>query len=121
MDIATFWQLIDEAREAGGGDPRKQSALLVEILARLPENEIIEFDNLFTELMDKAYTADLWDAAFIINCGCSDDGFSEFREWLIGRGREIFDNALADPESLVNVAEFGNKAMYPTFFIRGHL
>jgi hypothetical protein len=32
--------------------------------------------------------------------GASDDGFEYFRGWLIAQGREAFDSAVADPDSL---------------------
>lgn len=39
-------------------------------------------------------------AAYVINGGCSDDGFIDFRSWLIAQGKAVYDAALADPESL---------------------
>ncbi|TYB52801.1 DUF4240 domain-containing protein, partial [Nonomuraea sp. PA05] len=51
-----------------------------------------------------AHRADLWGAAYLINGGCSDDGFEYFRCWLVGQGREVYEAALDDPDSL---AEYG--------------
>jgi len=53
--------------------------------------------------MDRAYDHDLWGAAYLLNGGCSDDGFDYFRGWLIGQGQEVYENALRDPQSLRNV------------------
>jgi hypothetical protein len=53
--------------------------------------------------MARSYVAQLWAAAFVINGGCSDDGFEYFRGWLITRGREVFERALADPDSLADL------------------
>src|SRR5262249_54204564 len=47
---------------------------------------------------------DLWAAAYILQGGCSDDGFIDFRCWLISMGREVYDGAHADVESLASVA-----------------
>jgi hypothetical protein len=55
--------------------------------------------------MSQAYRWDLWGAAYIIEGGCSDDGFTDFRSWLISMGRDIYETALRDPESLVDVAD----------------
>jgi len=33
--------------------------------------------------------------------GCSDDGFEYFRCWLISQGKDVFENALRNPDSLV--------------------
>src|SRR5207244_5250545 len=66
-------------------------------------DDIVEFDRLFREYWARAYTWDLWAAAYIIGGGCSDDGFMDFRGWLISKGEKVFENALKDPESLVHV------------------
>src|SRR5262249_60057219 len=60
--------------------------------------------HLETQLI-RAYSWDLWGAAFIINGGCSDDGFEYFRGWLILQGRKTFDDALRDPETLAEVVD----------------
>lgn len=113
MDIMTFWKLIDKTREAAGGDAEKQSEQLTEELMQLPSEEIISFDEIFYDLKGKAYIGNLWDAAFIIMYYCSDSGFEVFREWLVGRGQEAYEKALADPETLVDVLEVGEQ-VFPT-------
>lgn len=113
MDITEFWKLIDKARKAAHGEAQKQSDLLTEELAKLPEKEIISFDEIFDDLKDKAYIGNLWDAAFIIMYYCSDSGFEEFREWLVGRGKEAYENAIKNPETLVDVLEVGEQ-VFPT-------
>jgi uncharacterized protein DUF4240 len=30
----------------------------------------------------------------------SDDSFADFCDWLIGQGREVYERAIADPDSL---------------------
>lgn len=113
MDIKAFWELIDKTREAATGDARKQSGLLTEELAKLPAEEIISFDQIFHDLKDKAYIGNFWDAATVIMDGCSDSGFEEFREWLVGRGKEAYGNAIKDPETLVDVRE-ASEIIFPT-------
>lgn len=71
-------------------------------LARLPVDEILEFGRLWLMAKATAHTWDLWGAAYLINGGCSDDGFDEFRNWLILQGRETFDAAVANPDSLAD-------------------
>lgn len=113
MDITEFWRLIDKTREAANGDARKQSDLLTEELTQLPEKEIISFDDIFHDLKGNAYMGTLWDAASLIMYGCSDSGFEEFREWLVGRGKDAYENAIKDPETLVDVLEVGEQ-IFPT-------
>jgi len=52
----------------------------------------------------QAYRWDLWGAAYIIGGGCSDDGFIDFQYGLIAKGREIYESALANPDSLADLA-----------------
>lgn len=114
MDISSFWELIDKAREDSRGDPFKQADLLTKVLAQYPEEDILSYDSILWELMDKAYIADLWHAAYILCCGCSDDGFMDFRAWLIGQGEEIYEKALVNPESLAEVVEPGQQTQVET-------
>jgi hypothetical protein len=58
--------------------------------------------------MRTSYRWDLWGAAFVINGGCSDDGFDYFRGWLMFQGRDVWEAALRDPESLAEVSFDGD-------------
>jgi hypothetical protein len=49
-----------------------------------------------------AYHWDLWLVAWLCQGGrCSDDRFSDFRIWLISRGRAVYEAALDDADSLI--------------------
>ncbi len=109
MELDRFWSIIDESR--AGFDPSRrdgnmnaQVASLRGSLSKLPPAEIGAFSNRFTELFHNAYRWDLWAAGYIIEGGCSDDGFMDFRYWLISMGRDVYDKAMADVESLADVA-----------------
>ena len=39
-----------------------------------------------------------------MNGGCSDDSFDYFRGWLIAQGKQVYEQALRDPETLALVA-----------------
>jgi Protein of unknown function (DUF4240) len=114
MDIEQFWKLIEETHQDSQGDPRKQADLLVGELAKLSEADILSYQSILDDLKDKAYIAELWDVAFIMasGWGCSDDGFIDFRAWLIGQGQAVFEKALSDPEILVDVVEFGQETQW---------
>lgn len=105
MDEGEFWRLIEAAKAESGGDCDRQAALLAERLSGLPSAAIVAFQRLFDERLDLAYTWDLWAAAYIINGGCSDDGFAYFRGWLVGQGERAYREALRDPETLLAVAQ----------------
>ncbi len=100
MDRNRFWQLVEQAAGKGGGDGEEMVERLYTALAKLPLEEIAGFDSELRRTMNDAYTWPLWGAAFVMNGGCSDDGFEYFRGWLIAQGREVFERAVADPESL---------------------
>jgi hypothetical protein len=113
-----FWEIISASRsdffkrpstpnESGmiEGVMDHQVKHLREILVGLPLEEVANFNELFIEYMHEAYDWELWAAAFILGKGCSDDGFSDFRTWLISMGREIYENAIKNPESLVDVVD----------------
>lgn len=104
LDEETFWKLIEDAKAASGGDSEEQVQLLVDKVAAMPLADIFRFYDLFHEFKGIAYRRDLWAAAYIICDGCSDDGFTDFRAWLIAQGKKIFYGALHDPESLLDVA-----------------
>src|SRR5262245_49713213 len=107
MDTKQFWKMIEHAKGHAQdlGHAYVQIAILRGLLEKLTLNEIVEFDYILNTLMARSYHYDLWAAAYLINGGCSDDGFEYFRGWLILQGEKVFEDALKDPESLAQVAE----------------
>jgi hypothetical protein len=101
MDENRFWDMIHEADSKAGGDMDKKCKLITSAIARLTKQDAIAFSHMFDRMMDRAYSWELWAAAYIINGGCSDDSFSDFRSSLISRGQLALEQALTDPESLV--------------------
>ena len=67
-----------------------------------------DFHNILHAYEDLADKYGLWDAASVIKeYGCSDDGFIDFRAWLIAQGRDVYLNALKDPDTLADVQPYG--------------
>ena len=106
---ASFWQLNAEAREGAGTDTARQSELLEERLTALSGEQILDFEHTRHEIDRRAYTWDLWGAAYVIEDGCSDDCFRDFRAYLISLGPDAYEAALRDPDSLADVAEDAEK------------
>lgn len=100
MTEQEFWHIIEKSKKHTERDVEVQCENLVNILVRLEEREIAGFDIILSELLRVSYTSRLWAAGYIINGGCSDDGFEYFRCWLISRGQKVFTAALEDPEKL---------------------
>ncbi len=115
MDTEFFWNLIEKTFEASKGNLSKQVELLTELLAQNSVDDIIDYKMILNGLMDRAYDAKLWDAASVINCGCSDDCFSDFRAWLIAHGKEVYEKALVDPEILVDLVKMDEWASNELF------
>jgi Protein of unknown function (DUF4240) len=101
VDESAFWRLVAEARAEMTPALSNQPEILQKKLEALPPSAIVEFDRIFTRLLHDAYRWDLWAAAYIIEGGCSDDGFTDFRAGLIGLGRDVYYAALTDPSTLV--------------------
>ena len=103
MPADRFWELI--GRTTGdGSDPDRQLEALRQVLRELTAPEIEAFERSFQEQQRRAYSWDLWGAAYVINGGASDDGFEYFRRWLVSKGRTVFEAALADPDMLAEIA-----------------
>jgi len=105
MESDEFWTIIETSKTKSLGDYEKQQTQLKKELLKLTALQILEFNNRFSTLSGEIYNWDFWAAAYIINGGCSDDCFSDFRGWLIGQGKTIFENAVKDVNSL---AQFKN-------------
>jgi hypothetical protein len=103
MTLDQFWSIVEKIHRDSGGDMDKKCALLEAELRRLPLDEVRSFHRYFDECVDRAYTWELWAAAYIIGGGCGDDAFSDFRATLISMGRPTFERALADPQSLADM------------------
>jgi len=95
MNIDKFWNLIDK-----GKNSKKPEAILKKELKKLSKEEIIAFQQHLDILFHNAYRWDLWAAAYIMRGGCSDDAFKDFRYGLISKGKELYEAALKNPDSL---------------------
>lgn len=98
-----FWKLINRTYQKSEGDYETQQEILHQELRKLSPIEIVQFDNKFRKLRGEAYTWELWGAVYIIQGGCSDDSFMDFRGWLIAQGKEFYYKTLSSPETLAEV------------------
>ena len=105
----SFWDLIHEAKNACGQDMDAMLAYLKDRLVSMGPTQAQNFHDIIHAYEDLADKFGLWDAAGIMKeYGCSDDGFIDFRAWLIAQGREVYFAALADPDSLADVVPYGD-------------
>jgi hypothetical protein len=118
MTYEAFWKTIDEGRQAAG-KLVEVPAYLVDVLSQMKECDIVDYGSHFWECMDRGYDANLWLAAVVMLGGCGDDRFTDFRCWLISQGREAFDAALADPDSMADLERLDGDDGYPILFHLG--
>lgn len=106
LDIDLYWQIIENSLQ-DADTLEQQEDNLIEELSHLTAEDIIGF-RLRTEFfMFQSYSNELWCAASIMNDGCDDDGFQNFRLWLISQGKQIFTDAMVDPDNLSTYFEEG--------------
>jgi len=119
MDGRQFWKIIDASRQQADGDDHAQIEALREQLRTLPVEEIVSFHEHFRECEAAANRNDLYAAATIIDgfwvFWVSDDSFEYFRYWLIAQGRQVFEDALRDPENLADVIKEGMVCLFEAF------
>jgi hypothetical protein len=85
-----FWEIVAASRRrissAEQGDVMdRQDEELRSILKKLGPERIVAFRDRLREHLDRAYAWELWGAAHVINQGCGDDGFLDFK-WLADLG-----------------------------------
>jgi len=98
VNIDEFWAVIEK-----GKDSDEPESIIKEELGNLSAEEIVSYQEHFDALFDKAYQWTLWGAAYVIGGGCSDDGFIDFRYGLISRGKDVYEKALENPDSLADL------------------
>src|SRR5262247_386923 len=109
MDLDAFWRIVDGARSNASSDQdflRRIEARLLE----LQPDELMGFERQFEKIHTESFSWNLWGAAYLMNGGCSDDGFDYFRAWLMAQGQQTFDKVVKDPDTLATLAEPGTRA-----------
>ena len=109
MSKDAFWALIQEAKTACGQDLNAMEDYLREQLVSMGPAAAKNFHDILQTYEDLADQYGLWDAVSVIKeYGCSDDGFIDFRAWLIAQGKEVYMNALRDPDTLADIEPYGD-------------
>jgi hypothetical protein len=102
---AQFWQLTGDTRKATANNTADQSSQIQERLSKLSPQAILEFARIRRQMDQRLFTYDLWGAAYVIEDGCSDDCFRDFRSYVISLGQGPYEAALKNPDSLATVAQ----------------
>ena len=116
MDKETFWKVIGEVnRCVEDGD---QEAVLEATQRKLMEYsaaDIARWHEIKGVYMQLADRNDLWAACAATGTHCTDDGFIDFRSWLISQGKDVYMQVLQDPDSLAEVDIPGEGADFEVY------
>lgn len=98
-DRSSFWRLISDILSRTRNLEEFEHELNKE-LSRMTEGDILSFAKDYGALVTDACTWDVLGSARLIGCGWSDDGFLDFRRWLVFQGKDVFEAVLHDAEFL---------------------
>jgi len=105
MDEVEFWRIIENAKMESQGDLDREVEIITDMLKRHSADEILIFDAIHQELHDRAEREDLFNASTIFKTSISDDAFHYFRGWLVAQGQAVYEAALRDPDTLVEIVD----------------
>lgn len=101
LDEDLYWNIIGKSLEKTTNQEDQEEFLINEI-EKLTSAEMIGFRLRTDKLLYDTYNSAMWCAGYIMNGGCSDDGFEYFRNWVISRGRETYYKTKENPDYLIN-------------------
>lgn len=99
LDEDKYWHIIENVNANKESEEDYYDGL-VNILSEFDAATILQFGIRTMVLERMAQSADLWRAAHILKSGCSDDAFEGFKRWLIIQGKDVFESAIQNPDSL---------------------
>ncbi|MBF1568453.1 MAG: DUF4240 domain-containing protein [Prevotella shahii] len=102
MNEEQFWVIVQKAVDEAGDDEDEYLEVVMHELSKLSLKEMVGFRLRTDKLLYDSYTSEMWCAGYLMNGGCSDDGFEYFRLWVISRGRKVYEAALANPDNLID-------------------
>lgn len=102
MNEDQFWAIVQKAVDEAGDDEDEYLEVVMHELSKLSLKEMVGFRLRTDKLLYDSYTSEMWCAGYLMNGGCSDDGFEYFRLWVISRGRKVYEAALANPDNLID-------------------
>ena len=105
MNKEMFWQLIDESREACKENIKDMAKYLEGRLSSLSLDDAKSFCGIFDTYHKAAGLDGIASVGNLMNHEMlTDDGFIDFRNWLIAQGKEIYLETMKNPEILADKA-----------------
>lgn len=104
MNKDIFWKMIDIARTQCGDDYDNMERVLIEQLSNMSPQDIVEYYCISNEYLCLLNREGIYKVGCELNkFGLSDDSFIDFRGWIIGQGKEVYMQAMKEPESIVQL------------------
>lgn len=100
LDEDLYWAIVEKSLKNTNSQDAQEQYLIKEIGSLTPK-QIIGFRLRTDKLLYDTYNSEMWCAAYIMNGGCSDDGFEYFRNWVISRGKDTYFKAKQNPDNLI--------------------
>lgn len=95
MNIEKFWQIVELCKDCDRPEFR-----LKQILDGLSTDKVKDFQRHFDTLDTNACRFDIRAAAILLNGGCDNREFTNFRQGLIVKGRSVYEAVLENPDHL---------------------
>lgn len=104
MNKDVFWKMIDLAKKQCGDDYKSMERVLIDQLSNMNPQDIVEYYRINSEYIRLANREGVYDVGCELNkFGLGDDGFVDFRGWLIGQGKDVYMQAMKEPKSIVEL------------------
>ena len=116
MNKEEFWQTIESVnRTVPDGDHEMVVKRMCEELSHHSPQDILDWHLILREYKNAAYRNDLWTASIALGAHASDDGFIDFRTWLISQGKNTYMDAMRDPDTLAANPHSGKEMNFEAF------
>lgn len=116
MNKEEFWKTIESVNHSvPDGNHEMVAKQMCEELLRYSPQDILDWHLILREYTNAAYRNDLWAACTALGAHSSDDGFIDFRTWLISQGKDIYMDAMRDPDTLAANPHAGNEMNFEAF------
>lgn len=110
LDEIIFWNIVEKSLKYS--NQQAKETFLINEIEKLTPKEIIGFRLQTDKLLFDTYNSKMWCAGYIMNRGCSDDGFEYFRNWVISRGKDVYYKAKENPDTLISQKDNGEDEMF---------
>ena len=116
MNKEEFWKTIESVNHSvPDGNHEMVAKQMCEELLHYSPQDILDWHLILREYTNAAYRNDLWAACTALGAHSSDDGFIDFRTWLISQGKDIYMDAMRDPDTLAANPHAGNEMNFEAF------